>query len=473
MATTLATPAIPAIKLDTYPLLKLSRIVLLSLTGVFFLAILIAAQVHRDAMQAIGFDAAPSIIAAQHIKAALADMDADEANVLLAPPNTANSATKGLMARRDEAEHALLAASGNVTYDAERAPIETLQVAGSFYNRLAQEAEDLHDFGAPNAGSPLNVNYYEALAILMDEKLLPAADALDDANNVELQRTYKHQTVTSGLTTAVVALVGLATLGALLWIQLFLSDRTHRTLNPALFFATLAALFLFLYAFGALVNEQHQLKVAKEDSFESIHALWQARAVAYQANAEESRFLLDPRFAADASRDFFREAGSLATLPPGMSASELLTLESHGQKVAGFTGYIADELKNITFPGERRAAIKTLAAYEDYLEIDAEMRRLQNSGQHQDAVNLCIGNAVGQSDWAFDQFDQALGETLRINQQHFDQSVNDGLASVGALNGHLSLSEVAHTLELKSLIFSVAIAILIALGLAPRIKEYE
>ena len=456
------------VPMNTLRLLKLSRLGLLGLVGLLLVALIVGAQVHRDAMQTVGRDAAPSIIAAQHIKAALADMDADEAKLLLAPANTANSATKGLIRRRDEADRELLAASGNVTYDAERQPIETLLMTGGFYNRLAQEAEDLHD-----EGSPLDVNYYQALAILMDEKLLPAADDLDRANNVELQRTYGRTQVTSDLTTAFVAIVGVALLGALLWLQIFLSERTRRTFNPLLVLATVFTLLLFLNGFGALLTEQHRLKIAKEDSFESIHALWQARAVAYQANAEESRFLLDPKFSADAQKDFVRETDALAKLPAGMSVEELLARERRNERVEGFTGYLADELNNITFPGERAAAIRTLAAFDNYLQVDAELRRLQNAGQHQAAVDLCVGNATGQSDWAFSQFEEALGQTLAINQEQFDKAVQSGFASIGSLNGHVASTAIVHTLEFKAITWAVAIAALIFVGLAPRIKEYE
>jgi hypothetical protein len=143
--------------------------------------------------------------------------------------------------------------------------------------------------------------------------------------------------------------------------------------------------------------------------------------------------------------------------------------------VSGFTGYLADELNNITFPGEREAAVKTLAAFASYLSVDAEIRRLENSGpeHHQDAVNLCVGSAAGQSHWAFAQFDSALGETLRINQEQFDRAVKAGLSSVGTLNGRVTIWEIAHTMEFKAFAWAVVIAALIAAGLAPRIKEYE
>jgi hypothetical protein len=70
-----------------------------------------------------------------------------------------------------------------------------------------------------------------------------------------------------------------------------------------------------------------------------------------------------------------------------------------------------------------------------------------------------MGNAQ-QSNWAFDRFDKALGTTLDINQAAFDTAVAKGLS---ALSG----------LEIKVVVISVAIAALLILGLAARIREYE
>ena len=50
-------------------------------------------------------------------------------------------------------------------------------------------------------------------------------------------------------------------------------------------------------------DAREDLRVAKEDAFDSIHALWQARAVAYDANGDETRYLLGgPRAAPRSSR---------------------------------------------------------------------------------------------------------------------------------------------------------------------------
>src|ERR1700744_4940655 len=80
--------------------LRAGRVGLLALDGVLLIAALGAASVHHAAIQTIGKDAAPSIIAAQHIKAAIADMDADAVSELLAPAGTVTESNDAYEARR-------------------------------------------------------------------------------------------------------------------------------------------------------------------------------------------------------------------------------------------------------------------------------------------------------------------------------------------------------------------------------------
>jgi hypothetical protein len=47
------------------------------------------------------------------------------------------------------------------------------------------------------------------------------------------------------------------------------------------------------YRTWAFLSASSHLKVAKEDAFVSLHALREASALAYSANADESRYLLD------------------------------------------------------------------------------------------------------------------------------------------------------------------------------------
>jgi len=206
-------------------------------------------------------------------------------------------------------------------------------------------------------------------------------------------------------------------------------------------------------------GERAQLKVADEDAFNSIHALWQARAIAYQANGDESRYLLDPAHAQQHEQAFLAKSALLAALPTDRSRDQVLADLRRGTRVYDFTGLLADELNNITFPGERQAATQSLANWEAYLDLDAKIRQLARAGQSRQAVELCLGTAPGQSDWAFDQFDQALLATLSINRKIFDTSVEKGLSPL-------------RDLEIATSIAAALIALCVWLGLAPRLREY-
>jgi hypothetical protein len=269
----------------------------------------------------------------------------------------------------------------------------------------------------------------------MDGTVLPSADDLDQANNDVLEREYEQQSTRSLLARLLVGLVGLGTLAALVAAQLFLSRRTRRTVNPALFAATLLTLGLTSYSFSGMSGEARDLRVARKDAFTSIHALWRARAMADSAKGSETRYLLDPLHAGEYEAEFRARKGAVA-------------------------GSLADELHNVTFDGEREVADRTVAAFQHFLSIDAEMRRLEASGDRQRAIDLDIGTSEGQSAGAFKQFDDALGATLKINQDAFDKAVVDGLSAVSGM-------------EWKASIAAILIAILIVLGLAPRIREYD
>jgi hypothetical protein len=293
----------------------------------------------------------------------------------------------------------------------------------------------------------------------MDRTLLPAADALDQANNRVLERTYASQSARSFAARAFVLLAGFGAILLLIAMQFFLSRRMRRLMNPLLLLATLLTFLLTLYAWHAMESERAQLKVAKEDAFTSIHALWQARALAYQAHGEESRYLLDPAHANEYEDAFSALSASLATLPTDRGRDQVLADLRRGTHVNNFTGFLADELNNITFPGEQAAAVASLATWEAYLDVDAKIGQFARAGQSRQAVELCLGDSAGQSNWAFDRFDQALLATLVINQKMFDASVEKGLSPLRGL-------------EIATSIAAALIAICVWLGLAPRLREY-
>jgi len=158
---------------------------------------------------------------------------------------------------------------------------------------------------------------------------------------------------------------------------------------------------------------------------------------------------------------FVTKVAKLADIPNAETFKRVVSsLTSSGETKAGFNGLFADELNNITFKGEREAAIATLVAFGTYFEIDRQIRQLEQSGNHDAAIALCIGSNQGQSNWAFDRFDSALDKTLEINQQAFDRAVSQGFKDLEGF-------------EITAPIILSAIALLTLFGLLPRTKEYS
>lgn len=434
----------------------------LYLTGATSLLLLIAimsgVQGQRHAIKTVGEDSTPSIVTAQRLKEAFAGMDANVANELLVPSGQNQDAVKDYEERYQKAAERLVAAAENITYgDKERKPIQTMQLSLGNYIAQVQQARDFHARGDSNA----MLVAYRAAAEVMDKTLLPAADELDQVNTQVLEETYTEQKVTANISLILIFVSGAALIIVLVGIQIFLSQRMRRTFNPMLLAATAIALALLSYTIGTLQAAKENLRTAKEDTFNSMHDLRQARAAGYIANAAESRYLLDQAFATKYEQAFFSNIGQIAQIPQGQTAQTLAsTYNSQGKKVDGFKGYMADEFNNITFPGEKEAALASLVTLGKYLAIDQQIRQLERSGKHQEAIALCIGNNPGQSNSLFEEFKAANQKTFDINQAAFDRAIHQGFSN---LNGF----------EIKTVIVASTMVLLTFFGSLPRLKEYS
>jgi hypothetical protein len=416
-----------ASSLTTPQILKIGVIAICLANLLMMGAAIAGARSHRHAMQAIGKDSAPSIIAAEHIRAALADMDADAANELLQRGGSLDA----FEGRQNEATTAIVTAAENITYgDFERQPIQRLAVGVGSYTAGVQRARDRLE-----AGDKTYLLAWRKAAAFMDARLLPAATDLDTVNRNELDKAYAGQRTASARALVLLLAGAVITGGVLIAMQIFVAGRMRRILNPGLAAATLATVVFLIYAGQRFAANDRDLKVAKEDAFESIHALWQARAVAYAANSDESRYLLDPSQAAKYESDFQAKAAQVDV-------------------------FLANEMKNITFAGEEEAAREAVAEFAAYRKVDRQIRDLEKSGKHDAAIALCTGSAAGQSDYVFKSFDDALGKTLMVNQEAFDAAVERGFVDVAGF-------------EIAAPAAAFLIALLGWVGLRPRLREYS
>lgn len=236
--------------------------------------------------------------------------------------------------------------------------------------------------------------------------------------------------------------------------------------NPALAAATLLAVGLAIAGAVQLGVQAGNLKVAKQDAFDSILALTQARAVSYDANADETRFLVDPGRAAAYQDAFLRKSQELVSVGnvgifsyDAALAADVRAYQADNTDVR-FGGYLGTEFRNITFTGERAAATRALLAYQVYEKDDRKLRAMAKTNLAQ-AIAFDIGTGPGQSDWAFNQWDGALGSVITINENAFTAAIRDG---------HTTGSP---WIALIPAIGTALIAALAIAGTRPRLAEYR
>ncbi len=400
---------------------------------------------------AMGGHDAPLVEESTGLYFAVNDMDAQVGNVLL----TGNDPVLAADRRQDlasyaqdrrRAEQALqrVAVIAAADPSAQRAVGSVLDALGR-YEALAADAMLMNQRGQDPAGKPsaATLDYYRQATDLMATGVLPAAASLTSANANTLDAAYGQHRAAALDGRVLVLGLGLAVAAALAGLQVYLALRYRRLVNPALAAATLLACGLAIAGAVQLGAQANHLKVAKQDAFDSILALTQARAISYDANADEARYLVDPGRAAQYQDSFLTKSQRLASVGNvgvyGYDATLAADISAYQANHADvrFGGYLGTEFRNITFTGERAAATKALLAYQVYERDDRRLRAMAaGRGTRLDqAIAFDIGTSPGQSDWAFGNWDAALGAVIAINENAFTAAVADGDSTGGCPAG--------------------------------------
>ncbi|MCQ4081258.1 hypothetical protein NGB36_11765 [Streptomyces sp. RB6PN25] len=417
---------------------------------------------------------APQVRDASSLYLALTDMDAQTANILVFGDN------KSLASQRAKAntiygqdlhtastalQGATVSAGSNAS--AQATLVQILDGLG-LYEALSSRATSLNDEARAPSGrpSPDALDAYRRATDLMRTQLLPSAQKLIDANNSAFTSTYGDERgLLSDVRLAALAL-GLLTLAALVALQLFLARRFRRRINPALAAATLLCLTVIGTTFSLAGDERYELYYTRHEAFDSVVALSSARALGYDANADESRNILDPAMSGQYSNAFLEKSqqiadlsgADLATYSTRIAAARRAYLANHDD--VRFTGYLGAEFRNLTFTGERAAAEKILSAWVQYQGDDHTTRGYLAAGQLDRAIDYNTSYAVGGSNWAFDQWDAAMQVDIAINADAFSSGVSDG---EGELDTGLVVIAVA----------TAAALALAVIGVRPRLAEFR
>jgi len=439
------------------------------------LAVVIAVMFGRldGEFQSIGTRQVPEVDAATGLYFSLNDMDAQVANVLLVGGNASLAADRAddlaiygsdRAAADQDLQQATVTEAGDASAQGDLRSV--LDRIGQ-YDALAADALLTGQQAGGSAGRvpAASVGYYQQATDLMQTGILPEVGSLTSVSASEVDTTYQ-----AGLTTArtgivVVIVVGVLLVAAAVALQLYLMARCRRMINPALIAATLVAIALVATTVAQLSTEAGHLRVAKQEAFDSIIALTQARAVSYDANADESRYLVDPGRAAQYQQAFLVKSEQIADVGPvgifaydAALAADIRAYDGNNSDVR-FGGYLGAEFRNITFPGERAAAVRTLLAYQVYERDDRVLRALGKSNPPA-AVAFDIGTAASQSDGAFNRYDAALSSVIAINSRAFTAAVAGGQGGVGRDVGFPAGA-------------AVILALLLLAGVLPRLAEYR
>jgi len=453
--------------------IRLLAAIAVVLTIVACLVLVTSARSVQGGIDVIGKRTAPGVTAAEDLYFALADMDAQLANVLLAGNDPVLAKIKSdalsaydrdrVQADADLQEAATIAGAD----DSAQKPIRDLLDQFGRYEALAADTILLEDRDGNPAGrpSPDVLDPYRQATSLM-RGTLDSAHQLTVANSTTLNRAYDHTRGSTATGQIWLVVLGIAILAVLVGLQVLLRITTRRRINPGLLAATVVVAVLLVAGFGALGTASGHLRTAKQDAFDSLLALRQARAVGYDANADESRYLVDPQNAAKFQQAFLDKSNSLADVHADRiddyddALAKALQAYQRNHDDVQIGGFFGTELKNITFPGERAAAEQTLAAYQTFERADRTMREKARTDLR-DAIAFGTGNDPGQSNFDFYQFDKALLGLIDINQRAFDRSIADAERAGSGWTLFIPLAG------------AILVTVLVAVGIRPRLAEYR
>lgn len=415
---------------------------------------------------------APRTTNAADLELSLNDMDAQVANLLLSNGDAGKGRLQTPYQKavgfygdaRDEIGHDLrtlaVAAQGD---RADEKTVESLTDSFAEYQELVGRAleNDDHTGGRTDALAD-----YRRATDLLQRQLLPEARKLVSSNNSVFNSEYTAASSTLSAQLVAVVVLGVLLLAVLGLLQWYLSRRFQRTLTPFVLGATACTLLAVVLGTQLLSATEENLRGARRDAFDSVVALSRARAIAYDANADESRYLLDPQRRDQYARSFLTKSQELY----GIQGATLDTYDSQlavtwreyraDHQHPRFTGEFRRELDNITFAGERAAAERTVDTYAVYQHDDRKIRALLAAGKEREAVEFCMGWEPGTSNAHFEAWMGTLDKVTAINERHFDGFV---------AAGH---SDVAELLP-WALGALLAAAGLTVLGLRPRLAEFR
>ncbi|WP_433347253.1 hypothetical protein ACQP25_29555 [Microtetraspora malaysiensis] len=423
--------------------------------ALFFGSLVAFASIAEEGLNIIGHETGPQVVATADLYFALSDMDAQIADVLLiGNERDPRKWSEDILATYDKSREAaglalLKSAKLAGNNQAEQEMVQSLLDGLGRYERLVSRAVLLDQREPHPAGPPHQqvIDLYRQATDLMQLELLPQAYNLTLESGTIVRHTYEERTLSLHSGWVLVLLSGIVVLGSLVWLQVFLTRRFRRVLNPALLIATGIAAVYTLAGSVVLGHASNALLAAKQDGFDSILTLARARAVSNNMHGDQTRYLLDPVRKDTYEQVYFDKAQSVLYAPADNLAAYYTAI---GKTDEAFLGFLGKESNAVRLPGQQAAVDELLAQYREFQQEDRKLRAMSG------AVNV----RKDPLDKKFGDYDSALVKVAAMHRAAFDRAVDDGEARLHNL-GFLLPAAVIGT------------AILIVVGIWPRFSEYR
>jgi hypothetical protein len=326
-------------------------------------------------------------------------------------------------AQRQHFTDSMSAASRLIAEAAKAQPADS-EALGALNNRLLTYEGLIEQARANNRqGLPIGAQYLKDASAGLQADAIPLLTALVTANENRVNQEFDGASGGSLwlVGAGVVTLLVLA--GALVW----LARRTHRYVNLGLAGAGVVVLLTMVVGGSVLSGASGDAKDTRDTSYASTLALSRARIAAYDAKSNES----------------------LTLIARGSGAS----FETAWKTAAGT---VTDQLS--TKAGQ--SAESLLQPWNDYAKAHQAIRKLDDDGNWDNAVQLAIGSAPQSSNNTFNSFDQASGKSLSTASTAAQNELHDAGGSLPLL-GWLGLP------------LGLVAALLAWWGLSQRLEEYR
>ncbi|RMI34626.1 hypothetical protein EBO15_40670 [Actinomadura harenae] len=411
--------------------------------------------------------AGPQVIATGDLYFRLTDMDAQLAHALLVGDGPAHKddrqqAIDRYTDSRSRADEALIQAARLARDSTERQTARSLLDALGRYEQFAGQALLQDQNGpvhSPGQASTQVTKLYRSATDLMKLELLPQAYNLTLDNGTIVRHTYedKRSAVLTGRT--IVVVTGLVLLVLLAGFQWSMARRFRRLLNLPLALTTVAVVVVVAWTAAMLGSEAASLSKAKTDGFDSILALARARAIGNSAQADQTRYLLDPErgdtyeqvFQSKSQTVLYLPADNLAGYQDSVRALKTLKTGPKDHPILGFLGAEGHRPSS-----DAKALGAVLRGFQRFQANDRQMRDLAKVKQTGAAIALQTGQAA--TDYA--AYDDSLVKLAAVHQTTFDKAMKDGK---GGTQGWQYALPIA----------GLVVVLLLVVGVRPRLAEYR